>query len=80
MKCLQCNSVNIAKKVRAIDETRNWDGDLRLEVYDNPDAILFKGTNSLPLTANVCTDCGFVMWFVSKDDASFLKDFNKKKS
>jgi len=80
MKCLQCNSDEIVKNVRAIDDNRNYKGDLRLEVYENPNALLFRGTNKLPLTANVCSDCGFVMWFVSKENASFLKDFNKKES
>jgi len=38
--------------------------DLSVEVYENPDAIVFKGTTRQSLRAWVCGDCGYTELFV----------------
>ena len=79
MKCLQCESERIVKNVRALDcGDSNMKLDLRIEVYDNPDAWIFKGAVGGTLKANVCVDCGFVMVAVSTADAQKLERYQKK--
>ena len=74
MKCLQCSSEDIVQNVRAVDHgDANHKYDLQLEVYENPAAWVFKGAHQGVLRANVCADCGFVMFSVSVGDASELK-------
>lgn len=74
MKCLQCESTRIVTNARAVDRGEgNYKSDLKLEVYGNPDAWIFKDTHASPLKANVCADCGFVMFFVSVDEARQLE-------
>ena len=78
-KCLNCSGINIVTDIRAVDK---GDGkrDLKLEVYENPDATLFKGVHDASLKADVCKDCGHVMLYVSVDKAaefSVHKDANK---
>ena len=78
MKCLQCDSKRIVENVRAVDHgMNNTKLDLRLEVYDKPDAWVFKGAVGGILKANVCVDCGFVMFAVSTADAQTLERHQK---
>ena len=74
MKCLQCDSERIVRDVRAVDYSDNTlRRDLKLEVYRDPNALIFKGTIDGTLKANVCVDCGFVMFNVSTKDALKLE-------
>ena len=81
MKCLQCESERIVKNVRTVD---HGDGgrilDLTLEVYNKPDALIFKEAVAGVLKANVCVDCGFVMFAVSTKDAEKLERYQKEES
>jgi len=78
MKCLQCDSTDIVKKVRVVDKgDGSSKSDLNLEVYEDPSALIFKGTHKGKLSANVCVDCGFVMFTVSTRTARELKRYNK---
>ena len=79
MKCLQCQSERIIEKVRVVDKGEgNWKGDLTLEVYENPDAWVFKGPKEGKVHANVCVDCGHVMFGISLLDARKLERYKKK--
>ena len=81
MKCLQCESERIVKNVRAINYGHGGlRYDLRLLGYNNPDAWIFKDSYELVLKANVCADCGFVMFSVSIEDAQKLEYHQNKKS
>ena len=76
MKCLQCSSERIVRNVRVVDRAHaNMKSDLRIEVYENPDAVLFKGAHGEVLKANVCAECGFVMLSVSVSEARKLERF-----
>lgn len=73
MKCLQCKSTRITERVRAVDHGHGQStNDLSLQTYKDRHAIFFKGATSYSMHANVCADCGFVMFFVGRDDASRL--------
>ena len=77
MKCLQCGSEDIVKDVRAVDYTDSiTKKDLKLEVYSNPSAWIFKEPHEGIIKANVCANCGFIMFNLSVADAVKLK--NKK--
>lgn len=80
MKCVQCESTRIVEKVRVVDQTgqNHIKGDLKLEVYENPDAWIFKGPKEGKVRANVYVDCGFVMLSVSLLDARRLEKYKKK--
>ena len=70
MKCLQCGSEHIAMGVKAVDHAHyNGPMNLSLYTYGRPRATFFKGTLSHPMWANVCGECGFVMFSVSTIDA-----------
>ncbi|PHS10662.1 MAG: hypothetical protein COA78_10900 [Blastopirellula sp.] len=77
MKCLQCNSERIVMNVRAVDREQHHKHDLTLEVYENPDAWVFKGVHEGVLKGNVCADCGFVMFSLSVSDAQKLERHQK---
>ncbi len=68
-KCLNCNGNNIVTDIRAVD-TGDGKRDLKLEVYENPGAALFKGAHDASLRADVCRDCGHVMFYISTDKAA----------
>lgn len=77
MKCLQCNSYDIVANVRAVDQTENGNFDAKLEVCSNPGAFFFNGAESFPIGANVCANCGFVMFSVTPTAAKRMKSVQR---
>ncbi len=78
MVCLSCKSNRLVMNVRAIDRgDSNLTHDLVLEVNENPDAWIFKGQQTGSLRANVCADCGYVMFALSIEDARKLESAKK---
>ena len=70
MTCVQCGSTEFAKNLRTVDSNgQHGKGHLTIEAYNDPGALIFKGTKASKLRANVCTECGYVMFTVSKKDA-----------
>ena len=71
--CLNCSGSNIASGIRVVDRGHG-DGkrDLKLEVYEKPDALIFKGTHDASLRADVCKGCGHVMFYIEVDKATEL--------
>ena len=70
-KCLNCSGNNIVTEIRVVDRGEgNSKRDLKLEVYDNPDAFIFKGAHDASLRGDVCKDCGHVMLYIPVDKAS----------
>jgi predicted rRNA methylase YqxC with S4 and FtsJ domains len=79
MKCLQCNSTRVVTDVRAVDKgDGDLKNDLRLEVYENPNAWIFKGTQDGKVIGNVCVECGFIMFSMSLLDARKLEKCKNK--
>lgn len=60
-RCAKCASPKIVPHVRIMDRGHfSGDaGDLSVVVYENPQALLFKGTHQGALAARICADCGF---------------------
>jgi ribosomal protein S27AE len=78
--CSKCNSSSIVPKVRIVDRAHyNLETDLTLVVYDNPDALMFKGGHSGQLSAWLCGECGYTEFYV--ENASYLyKIYEQSKS
>ena len=74
-QCSNCGGANIIKGVRAVDRGEgNATHTMQLHTYKNPSAFLFRGTISVPVSANVCEDCGFVMLFAKPHEVRALKE------
>ena len=79
MRCLQCGSEKIAEGVHAIDHVDHGvRRSLSLLTNGNPRALIFKQPEFYPLSANVCADCGYVMFTVFKHDAAKLYENRKR--
>ena len=67
MKCTQCNNTDIIPNIRVLDRVGD-DGksDLALETHISPHALFVNDTVSIPLTANVCGNCGLVMFSINE--------------
>ena len=66
-RCTKCGSGQVIANVRIPDYHSHLGDktDLVVEIYDNPDSLLFKGKHQGKLTARVCGQCGFAELFVS---------------
>jgi hypothetical protein len=61
MVCPRCGSRDVIPGVRIVDRGHgNVKRDLQVEIYENPTALLFKGTHAGTLTAAICGACGHV--------------------
>ena len=75
MKCTQCNSTDIVKGIRVVDRGEdNSKGDMHLEVWLKPDAIFRVNAVSAKVLANVCGECGNVMFSVDQEGVSDLRN------
>jgi hypothetical protein len=78
-KCLNCDGSRIVSDVRVVDRGHSdFRRDLKLEVYGEPDAIFFKEPHDATLRADVCEDCGHVMFFVARSKAVELSEYNDR--
>ena len=57
--CPKCGSKDIITDAQIIEHYLNADEQLRVASFANPDAFLFKGKATSPLSACVCAACGF---------------------
>lgn len=56
--CEVCGSQKIIPDVRIMDQGQHSDGKLKVVVYGNPRALLFKERVQGELKASVCGECG----------------------
>jgi hypothetical protein len=64
--CPKCGSGDVIPNVRVVDRgDNNSKRDLQVEVYESPEAWLFKGTHAGTITATVCGRCGYAEMYVS---------------
>lgn len=59
--CVKCKSEKIVPAARIMDRG-HYSGDagnLSLVVYEDPDALLFKGSHEGSLFGRVCGECGY---------------------
>jgi len=57
--CPKCQSSKIIPDVRILDHNYSVTGDLSVEIYENPNALLFKGAHQGKLQARICGQCGY---------------------
>jgi hypothetical protein len=58
--CSKCGSDRMMASVRLLDRTADMSAkDLTAEVYEYPNALLFKGTVGVTLRAHICGSCGY---------------------
>ena len=57
-QCSSCSSSRLIPNVRIIDRLLGDTQDLSVEVYENPDALIFKAKHTGRLLATICADCG----------------------
>jgi hypothetical protein len=62
-KCVKCQSEKLIPQARIIDKMGHGIR-LGVKVYENPEALLFKGTHFGELLARICGDCGHVEIYV----------------
>lgn len=64
--CFKCKSEKVMPKAHIMDRgDYSVDaGSLSLVVYENPEALIFKGTHEGQLYARVCGECGYTELFL----------------
>jgi hypothetical protein len=60
LPCAVCGSLKILPNVRVCDQGEHSSGSLRLVVYGDPNALIFKDRRYGEITARVCGECGHV--------------------
>ena len=75
--CPKCKSTDVIKRARIADRAQgNAAHDLNVELYENPEAMIFKGTLKGPLRAWICGSCGFTEFYVHNPEE--LWEFHQK--
>ena len=76
--CPKCKSTDVIKKARIADRGHgNSTSDQFIELFEFPDAMIFKGAFKATLHAWVCASCGFIELYVDKPEE--LWEFYQKK-
>ena len=61
--CSKCQSSKIIPDVRIVDQMGHSIR-LGINVYEHPEALIFKGAHSSALRSRVCGECGYVETYV----------------
>ncbi len=67
--CPKCQSTDVIPDVKVLDRVEAADfsaTSLTAVVYDNPEAMFFKGKHPATLRAYVCGACGFTEFYVDE--------------
>ncbi|MFN2513245.1 MAG: hypothetical protein ABR568_17710 [Pyrinomonadaceae bacterium] len=51
---------------------------LSVEIYEKPDAMIFKGTHEGALTASICGECGYTELYVENPQELYSAYLNLK--
>jgi hypothetical protein len=75
--CAKCKSPKVIPRARIIDRADyNLNTDLTIHVYENPEALIFKGASEGILRAQICGECGYVETYVENPEelyAAYLR-------
>ena len=67
--CPKCKSTNVIKRARFADRGHgNSTDDQVIELFENPDAMIFKGAFKQTLHAWVCGTCGYTELYVDNPE------------
>ena len=77
MPCSKCGSDKIMPSVRIVYQDRyGGSEEVSLEMYRDPEAMLFKGAYRDPLRAQVCGECGLTELYAN-DSGALWKTYIK---
>lgn len=80
--CPKCGCKEILSDVKILDRAHlNTPNDLSVAVYANPHALIFRGEAISPLSAYVCSQCGYTEFYAIKPQAllKVIKEKQEKK-
>ena len=60
LRCPRCGSSHVIPEARIVDQGQHSDGNLKVVVYGNPAALVFKDRLYGRLVADICGACGHV--------------------
>ncbi len=66
VSCGKCGSGEVLQGVRPIGGAH--EEQLKVQVFEKPNATLFKGAVSVPLLAHVCGACGFTELYAQEPE------------
>ena len=66
MPCPKCGSDKIMPNVRIVSIESGSSIQVHLEVYKDPEAVIFKGSCRDPLRAQVCGECGLTELYANR--------------
>ena len=70
--CPKCESRDVIRDAMAIDRgENNFQSELTIATYRDPNAFLFKGKQTSTVSAWVCAACGYVEFYA--DDPASLR-------
>ena len=69
-ECPECGSAKIVKDAEVREQGENYvSNSPTVVVFENPDALIFKGASHSTLRAEVCGECGFLQTYVTNPEA-----------
>ena len=71
--CSRCGSTKLIPNVKIVDQGEHANGNLRVVIYGDPQALIFKDAYYENLSADICGDCGHVELRVSNPRALYRK-------
>ena len=73
--CPKCKSEKVVPAARVMDRGHySADaGNLTLVIYENPDALIFRGSHEGTLWARVCGECGYTELFLENPGELYEK-------
>ncbi len=75
--CSKCQSNKMIPNVHTRDYG-DLNNQLSVEVYEEPDAMIFKGTHEGALTAWICGECGYTELYVENPQELYSTYLNLK--
>jgi hypothetical protein len=74
--CPKCGSREVIPDARIM--ARGYNLEIQVEVYESPNALIFKGTHARTLRASICGQCGHAELYVRKP-AGLLVAYKKSR-
>lgn len=72
--CSRCQSDKVIPNVHIRDYgDYGSNSQLSIEIYEKPDALIFKGTFEGPLNAWVCGECGYTELYIENPQELYSK-------
>lgn len=77
--CSKCQSTKMIPNVHIRDYGDHMSNNqLSVEIYEDPEAMIFKGTHEGALHARICGDCGYTELYVENPQELYLVYLNRE--